>query len=486
MRIAFVSSECFPYVKTGGLADVAGALPKALARLDCEVKVFLPLYSSIDVAQHGLIAAAELKSILVRIGDKDILFDVWYGKLPDSEAEVYLVDCPTYYHRPTIYTNDWDEDERFILLQHAAIMIMQRYNWAPDVLHCNDWQAGLMPAMLKLTYNWDHLFDDTASLFSIHNIAFQGRFGRPTVQKAGFSFDLYYPGGPLEFDDSFSFMKAGIAYSEIISTVSETYAHEIQTATYGNGLEGELAARSTDLYGIVNGIDSEDWNPQKDAFIPYRYSARALANKKKNKKALLKTARLPFDEDVPVLGIVSRLTSQKGIELLQPIINEVMQLPLQIVALGSGDHGLEGFLRWAASTYKDSFSAHVGYDNELAHQITAGADIFLMPSRYEPCGLNQMYSLSYGTVPIVRKTGGLADTVKDYHEYYEQGNGFSFNDYSPYALHLTILRALDMYNDKKAWKGIMKRGMTTDFSWESSARHYLELYKTAKNRHAEL
>lgn len=484
MKICFAVSECVPYVKTGGLADVAGALPKALQELGCQVKVFLPLYDSIDVVEHDLIFAKELPNIPVRIGDKVVTFNTWYGHLPNSEVEVYLIDCPQYYHRGRPYTNDRDEDERFVLLQHALLNILQRYHWAPDVVHCNDWQTALLPVYLKINYKWDALFANTASLLSIHNIGYQGRFSRDAVYRAGLSFNDYYPGGQLEFDNSFCFLKAGILFSEIISTVSETYAHEIQTHEYGEGLDGVLASRKKDIFGILNGIDTDEWNPQSDRYIPFPYSAKNLDEKIKNKKALLDKMKLPFNEKTAVIGMVSRLTPQKGFELLPPVLDELMKLPLQFVVLGSGDHAHEEFLRAAATTYLDRFSAYVGYNNELAHLITAGADMFLMPSRYEPCGLNQMYSLNYGTVPIVRKTGGLADTVKDYHEYYEKGNGFSFNDFTPYALYLTVRRALDMFQNKKIWRAMMKRGMAEDFSWNASAKRYLELYEKAKERHA--
>ncbi len=483
MRIAFASSECVPFVKTGGLADVAGSLPKALMEAGCEVKVFLPLYNSIDVKKHKLIFASELADIPIQIGEKTVTFNVWYGRLSGSAAEIYLIDCPLYYHRGSVYTNDLDEDERFILFQHAVLHILQRFNWAPDVLHCNDWQTGLLPAYLKLSYSWDTLFKETACLFSIHNIGYQGRFPRDTVSKAGLSFDHYYPTGPLEFNDSFSFLKTGIVYSEIISTVSETYALEIQTPAYGAGMEKVLAGRKADLAGILNGIDTQDWNPRTDALIPFHFSAARPGNKKMNKQALLKQVNLPFDNEVPVIGIVSRLTKQKGMELLLPVIHEVMKLPVQFVALGSGDPQLEAFFRWAAATYPTRFASYIGFNNELAHLITAGADMFLMPSLYEPCGLNQMYSLNYGTVPIVRKTGGLNDTVKDFHDFQQLGNGFSFNDPTPYALLTTISRALTIFKIKGSWKAIMKRGMTQDFSWQASAGRYLELYKQARIRH---
>jgi len=486
MKIAFVTSECVPYVKTGGLADVAGSLPKALVKKGCDVKVFLPFYDSIDPKTHELQIAIELLDLAVQIGSKTVKFNVWYGKLPGSKAEVYFIDCPVYYHRGSVYTNDANEDERFILLQHAVLLILQHYHWAPDILHCNDWQTALLPAYLKVLYNWDQLFHNTATLFSIHNIAYQGRFPPDSAFQAGLSVNDTYPGGPLESNASFSFLKAGIVYSDVISTVSQTYAHEIQTPAYGAGMEGPLASRVSDLFGILNGIDDEDWNPRKDRLIKYRFSEKSLYNKKKNKQALLGRTHLSFDEQIPVLGIVSRLTKQKGLDLLLPVFDEMMQLPLQIVALGSGDAKLEHFFQQAAASYPDKFEASIGFNNELAHQITAGADMFLMPSLYEPCGLNQMYSLNYGTVPIVRKTGGLADTVRDVHEFPTKGNGFTFDDPTPEALYSTIWRANAVFADKKIWRDIMKRGMAEDFSWRGSAKQYVELYKKAKARHNAL
>lgn len=479
MKICFATSECVPFAKTGGLADVAGALPKALAQEGCEIKVFLPLYGSIDVLRYHLVVVKELQNLSVKIGNKSVAFNVSHGKLPDSKVDVYFIDCPEYYQRPKLYTDDPDEDERFILFQLAIFQVLQHYKWSPDVMHSNDWQTSLLPVYLKMLYSDNSLFKNTAGILSIHNIGYQGRFKKESVLKAGLPEDQYYPGGPFEFDNTFSFLKAGIVFADLITTVSETYAREIQTAAYGEGMESTLASRSGELYGILNGIDTNVWNPQKDNLIPFRYSLENPADKKKNKKALLKEANLPFNDNVPTIGIVSRLAKQKGFDLLQPMVNEIMRLPLQIVALGSGEQELETFFNRTASTYAEKFAVYLGFNNELAHQITAGCDMFLMPSRYEPCGLNQMYSLNYGTVPIVRKTGGLADTVHDYHENDGKGNGFSFNDYTAYALYLTILRALDTYRKKKNWTDIMKRGMKQDFSWRASAKKYVELYKKA-------
>lgn len=482
MRIAFATSECVPYIKTGGLADVSGALPKALAEAGMEVKVFLPLYDSIKVLDHDLTFASELRDIPLQIGNFNLTFNVWYKKNEGLSLEHYFIDCPHYFHRGRLYTSDFDEDARFIFLQQAIISILQRYHWPPEVLHCNDWQTALLPVYLKDKYYWDRLFDHTASVLSIHNLGYQGRFGRTSVGAAGLPYDKYYPGGPYEFHDSFSFLKAGIVYADVITTVSETYAQEIQTPIYGAGMEGILALRRDDLFGILNGIDATHWNPRTDTLIPRRYDFDDLAPKLENKKALLEKFKLPFDENVPVIGLITRLTPQKGLELLPPAFGDLMQLPLQFVVLGDGEKKYEDFLRWAVNTYPDKIGAYVGFNNELAHEITAGSDMFLMPSRYEPCGLNQMYSLNYGTVPIVRRTGGLADTVHDYHEFNGEGNGFSFRDFTPFALYTSVQRALALFQQKEIWREMMRRGMHADFSWHNAALKYLEVYRRAKSR----
>lgn len=481
-KVCFAVAECFPYVKTGGLGDVAGSLPKALEQEGCEVKIFLPLYEGIRTLDHGIERFQEISNVQVNVGHLQVEFDLWHSKLSDSDVDVYFVDCPHYFHRPQPYTNDPDEDERFILFQIAVIESLQRLKWAPDVIHCNDWQTSLIPAYLKTNYQWDKLFESTSTLLSIHNIGYQGIFPRETVLKAGLSMDDFAPYRPLEHNGAFCFLKAGIVYSDIISTVSPTYAHEIQTSELGAGLEGVLQSREGDIYGVLNGIDGDIWNPKTDNYIPYNFRTGQLKNKAKNREALLKEAELPDLSGHAVIGIVSRFASQKGFELLPPVISEIMQLPVQFVVLGSGESKTEDFFNLLKSSYPDRVNAYIGYNNKLAHYITAGADMFLMPSHYEPCGLNQMYSLKYGTVPIVRKTGGLADTVKDFHEFNEEGNGFSFVDYTPQALYSTLKRALEIFSDKTVWKKIQTRGMKEDFSWKHSADLYLELYNKAKNR----
>lgn len=479
MKVAFVASECFPYVKTGGLGDVVGALPKFLEQEGCEVKLFIPLYGGIKKDLHKINPLDEFKDISVRIGDKNVSFSLWHSTLPESSVGVYFIDCPVYFHRDMPYTNDPDEDERFILFQTAVIETLQRLKWAPDIIHCNDWQTSLVPVYLKTNYKWDKLFEKTAALLSIHNIGYQGRFSKNSVYNAGLSYTDYYPGGPYELDDTFCFLKAGILFSEIINTVSPTYSKEIQTKEFGAGLEGVLSLRKDNLYGVLNGIDTDIWNPKTDKFIPFNYSRKNPKGKSKNKKMLLEEAGLKYDENIPAIGIISRFAGQKGFDLLFPIINELMNLPIQLLILGSGEDKTEKFFEQMALSFPDKVNKYIGYNNKLAHYITAGCDMFLMPSHYEPCGLNQMYSLNYGTVPIVRNTGGLADTVKDFHEYDEKGNGFSFNDYTPYALYSTIERALSIFRDKKIWKEIVIRGMEEDFSWKHPAEEYIKLYEKA-------
>ncbi len=479
MNVCFVTSECVPFVKTGGLADVSGALPAALARLGAKVKVFLPLYGTIDPEKFDLTFVEDLKNLPVQLGPKSVSFNVWYRQDGPTGVEYYFIDYPPYYHRSKIYTSDPDEDERFILLQDATMIILQHLRWPADILHCNDWQTSLLPAYLKMKYNWDQLFTHTRSVLSIHNIGYQGIFGYETLLKTGLPEYEFYPTGPFEFHGKFSFLKTGIVFADVINTVSETYAREIQTPEYGAGMEGVLQTRKTDLYGILNGVDNHGWNPRTDPFIPYNYNLRNLRSKLMNKQALLERLNLPFNERTPVIGVVSRLVSQKGFDLVQPLLPRLMKHRLQMVVLGTGEPSLENFFRQAAATYPQQFATHIGFNNELAHLITAGADIFLMPSRYEPCGLNQMYSLMYGTVPVVRKTGGLADTVIDYYEHPDRGNGFTFKEYSPVALYQALERAISLFPQKAAWRELMKRGMKSDFSWKRSAQKYLQLYETA-------
>ncbi|MFQ5628293.1 MAG: glycogen synthase [bacterium] len=479
LKVCFAASECVPFVKTGGLADVCGALPIELAKLGCEVKVFVPLYGSIKTIDHGLSYSSDLTDMAAQIGDLTVPFHTWHKK-DLSGVEFHFVDCPHYFHRDKIYTSDPDEDERFFLFQNAVITIMQHYNWSPDILHCNDWQTALLPVFIKEKFAWDSLFQHTGCVLSIHNIKHQGRSSENSIYKAGLKYDNYYPTGPLEYHDSFSTLKAGIFFSETITTVSPTYAQELLTEEYGEGFDGILRSRQDHLVGILNGIDNVAWNPATDILIPQNYTFKTFEKKRKNRQALLEFAHLPYDENAPVIGLIARLDEQKGIDLLTPVFNELLDLPVQFVVLGSGEKKYEDFFSWASHNFRKNAYAYIGFNNELAHLITAGSDMYLMPSRFEPCGLNQMYSLNYGTVPIVRKTGGLADTVRDFHEFDSQGNGFSFHDYTPYALGTSVQRAVELFHKKETWMQIVERGMTENFSWQASARKYLQVYERAK------
>ena len=489
MKIAFVTTECVPYAKTGGLADVAGSLPAELSKLGCEVKIFIPKYSLIDENRHGLKYNWDISEMPIRINGVIRSVHIYQSKLPNTDIDVYFVDCPHYFYRHIIYTNDPDEDERFILFSKAVIETLQRLQWAPDVINCNDWQTGLLPLFIKDNYSWDRLFYHTATLFTIHNIGYQGLFSKSVLFSAEIREGLFYPGGPVEQDGAVSFMKAGISFADIINTVSNTYAHEILTPEYGAGLEVTLKQREDDLFGIINGVDYNIWNPETDKHLPYHYTINDLSAKYLNKKYLLNHFGIKPDENIPLIGIVSRMVAQKGFDIFADAINELMSLDAQWIILGSGEDRFEELFRKLSNLLPGKVGTYIGYNNELSHLIEAGADIFLMPSRYEPCGLNQIYSLKYGTVPIVRKTGGLADTVKDWDEQnhfgFKDGNGFSFYDYSGYALYKSVERAVNVFKHKDIWRKIQTNGMKLDFSWTRSAEKYLELYKLAvENRRA--
>lgn len=482
MKVAIVASECAPFAKTGGLADVVGALPKYLADRGVDVKVFIPKYDSIDEKKFGVTYLDTIGEMKVRVGGFPRSVYIHKALIPKSSVEIFFIDCREYYYRGKIYTEQWDEDERFILLNKAVIELCQRLQWAPDVFHCNDWQTGLLPLLVKDNYSWDKMFDHSAFLYSIHNIGYPGRFSFDTLRKAELRPE-YGRGGVLDYDDSFCMMKGGILFSDVVSTVSETYAREVLTPDFGSGMEGILQLRENEFFGVLNGIDTDEWNPETDTHIPFHYSVDDLTNKKKNKQFLLEKTSLTYNEHIPVIGIISRLVEQKGFDLIADAIQELMEMNAQWVILGSGKEKFEQLCTTMSKTLPQKCWTYLGFNNELAHLIEAGVDMFLMPSHYEPCGLNQMYSLRYGTVPIVRKTGGLADTVHDWHEYLatgeRSGNGFSFRDATGFALQATVLRAIDSFNIPDEWVTIQRNGMKRDFSWNHSAGEYIRLYERA-------
>ena len=476
-QICFVTSEVAPYAKTGGLGDVCAALPKALARAGHVVRVFLPFYASARAAAGDTEVVETARDVPVTLGDATYWFTLRRTLLEGSEAELYLVDCPALYDRPSLYTQDPDEHRRFLLLSRAALEGCRRLRWAPDVVHCHDWHASFLPLHLKTVDRWDRLFDGTRSVLTIHNLGHQGTFPSRILE------DTWMGGSPQLLDREdfaagrISFLKTGILYADAITTVSPTYAEEIRTPEHGMGLDPFLRARGGDLIGILNGVDTTEWNPRSDRHIPFHYSSASLWRKEKNKAELLRMMGLPYTPRVPTIGIVTRLSAQKGLDLVEhAMVATLRRHDVRFVALGSGDARYARALRDLQATFPDRVSFYDGFQERLAHLIEAGSDMFLMPSRYEPCGLNQMYSLRYGTVPIVRRTGGLADTVEPYDPTTRQGTGFVFEHYTPEGLRWALERALEVFQDPDAWLPIVLEGMSRDFSWEKQAEEYSSLY----------
>jgi len=473
-KILFASSEVHPLIKTGGLADVAGSLPRALKELSQDIRVILPKYQSIKLTEEVRFIST------VRVNNQDA--NILETKLPDSDVIAWLVDCPTMFDVPgNPYVdesgNPWDNiADRFTLFSRVAVEVaMNRahLDWRADVVHCNDWQTGLIPALLSIESN------KPSSVFTIHNMAYQGAFTQEVFDFLNLPKELWHPNG-VEYHKMLSCLKSGLSYADRITTVSPTYALEIQTPEYGYGLEGLLSHKHEILSGIINGMDLDQWNPETDNYISEPYTTSSLAKKINNKTALQARSSLPVNKSIPLFGLISRLVDQKGVDLLIECLSEMVEMPLQLVLLGSGDKSVEQKLLNYSRLYPKQISVTIGYNEALAHQIEAGVDIFLMPSRFEPCGLNQMYSQRYGTIPIVRATGGLADTIEDaLPKSIANGtaSGISFKQASAGALLEAIKRALLLYNDKKTWKKIQTTAMEKDFSWQNSAEQYLALYE---------
>ncbi len=475
--ICFATSEFTPFAKTGGLGDVAAALSAHLHREGHDVRPFLPLYASLDRGGRDFQPVPFLQGIPLQMGRFQLTFSVFTTQL-EGGLLVYFVHCPALYGRESVYGSDWDEYLRFGALCRAVIESCQRMGWAPDVFHCNDWHTALLPLYLRTVYAWDRLFERSRTVLTLHNLGYQGVFPRQALGDLELEAhrELFYQ-EDLQAG-RINFLKTGLLYASVVTTVSRTYASEIQTAEQGMGLEGLLRRRRDSLLGIVNGVDYQEWSPEKDPLIPHSFSAEDLAGKAKNKQALQERMGLQVEPKLPLLAIVSRLTAQKGFDLLFDTLAPVLARGrAQLVALGTGEDRYADFLSWIAKTFPGRAAFHHGYSNELAHQIEAAADIFLMPSRYEPCGLNQMYSLRYGTVPIVRRTGGLADTVELYDPEADTGTGFVFDHFTPVGMGWALDFALRTYHqDPEAWKRLQIRGMQRDFSWQRQGKEYERLY----------
>ncbi|NOT84097.1 MAG: glycogen synthase GlgA [Methylococcaceae bacterium] len=473
-KILFVTSEAHPLIKTGGLADVAGSLPKALAELGQDIRILLPFYQAIKTNQEVYYRCT------VRVNNSDV--NILESRMQDSNVIIWLVDYPAYFSMPgnpyvDIHGQAWPNNaERFALFCRIAAEIATNrayLDWQPDIVHCNDWQTGLTPALLSLETT------RPATVFTIHNMAYQGIFPASTYPQLNLPGRLWNPNG-LEFHNQLSFIKGGLAFSDHITTVSPTYAEEIQTAEFGYGLEDLLKYRQAHLTGIINGMDLEQWDPATDSTLASQYDADNLDKKQLNKAALQQAMNLPVAPKLPLFALISRLVDQKGIDMVLDCLPEMINMPCQFVLLGSGDKVFEERLQRFAQNNPTKIAIRIGYDESLAHLIEAGADIFLMPSRFEPCGLNQLYSQRYGTLPIVRKTGGLADTVVDaipetINDH--TASGIVFNAPHAGALLEAIKRCQLLFNDPKTWRQLQKNAMRKDFSWQNSAQQYLKLYE---------
>ena len=476
MKVLFVASEAYPFIKTGGLGDVAYALPKALRKLGIDVRVIIPKYSNIPLSFKSCMES--VASFNVEVGWRNKycgLEQLMYDGVP-----YYFVDNEYYFKRPHIY-GDYDDGERFAFFSKAILeAIKYMGDFKPDIIHCNDWQSAVVPILLKDKYSEDDLYNEIKSVFTIHNLQYQGVFPKESL------YDLlnldwkYFNDNEMKFYDAISFMKAGIVFADVVTTVSKTYSKEIQTPFYGERLDGLLSSRASNLYGIVNGIDYELYDPKVDKKIFYNYNLLNMEQKVKNKLKLQEKLGFIVNEDIPMIGIVTRLVKQKGLDLIVEKLREILSLDIQVVLLGNGDGYYEDIFQYYASIYSSRISSNIIFDDRLAQQIYAASDMFLMPSLFEPCGIGQLIALKYGSIPITRETGGLKDTIIPYNEYTGNGNGFSFSNYNGKELLDTINRALDLYKNKIAWNKLVQNAMASDNSWEKSARNYMKLYNDLK------
>ncbi len=483
MRIVFAASECVPFAKTGGLADVVGALPPELVKLGHEVTVYLPLYASAR-RQIGEELRYAVRSITIPFQSYNRVAEIVDGGKRGG-VQYYFVDCPELFDRPEIYGpnggNYPDNAERFALFCRAVLEASKQLG-VPEVFHVHDWQTALIPVYLRTTYNSDPALKNAATVLTIHNAGYQGAFPPATTEQLLFPWTIFTL-DKVEHFDHFNFLKGGLVYADILTTVSRKYAEEIQTPEFGEGLDSVLRGRAADLRGILNGADYAQWDPATDRNLAAHYTAENLAGKKACRADLLRAFGLANVEDsTPVLGVVSRFATQKGFDLLEEIAGKLSERDVAVVALGSGEPVYEKFFRDWAFWNKANVAVRIGYDDALAHKVEAGADIFLMPSRYEPCGLNQIYSLRYGTVPVVRATGGLDDTIEEWNAEQGSGTGFKFKELSAAALLAAIDRALAAFEDKAGWKKLMLNGMGQNYGWGQPAKEYEAVYKEIAHR----
>ncbi|MEH7414613.1 glycogen synthase GlgA [Neobacillus drentensis] len=477
MKILFAVSECGPFAKSGGLADVAGSLPKELKSLGTDVRVILPKYGTISEEYKQKMK--KIKEFTVSVGWRNQYCGI--EELTHQGITYYFVDNEYYFKREGLY-GYFDDGERFAYLNRAILEAIAELDFYPDVLHCHDWHTAMIPYLLRTEYYKRKGYGLIKTVFTIHNLQFQGIFPKEVLEDLlGLDYQSFQS-GHLEFFGNVNFMKGGLVAADKITTVSPTYKEEIQTTTYGEKLDGLLRARKEDLIGILNGIDEDFYNPAIDPLIYQKYKVNTYSKKAVNKKEIQKQFGFPQNTATPLLVMITRLTKQKGLDLVKCVLREILQEDVQVVILGTGDYEYEEYLRQAARVYPDKLKVYTGFSEELAHKLYAAADLFLMPSQFEPCGLGQMIAMRYGAIPIVRETGGLNDTVKAYNEFTGKGNGFSFQNFNAHDMLYTVQRALSFYHDQPVWESIVKQAMEKDYSWAQSAFSYSQLYAELVSR----
>ncbi|HET9137297.1 MAG TPA: glycogen synthase GlgA [Candidatus Kapabacteria bacterium] len=485
--VLFVSSEVYPYAKTGGLADVSSALPQALREYKHDVRIIMPKYGFIGEKKQKIHIINRTQGMEFNIGGKMATVNAKSSAIltPKTRVQIYLAECEEYFSRMGLYGDpdtgvDYpDNDERFLTFNLGVLELCRRLLWKPDIIHCNDWQSGLIPLLLKDSLKTDPFFANTKTVFTIHNLAYQGNFPAQSYMKTGLPAEYFSPNG-VEFYEKFSFLKAGLTYADAITTVSETYAEEIRTKEFGCGMEGLLTKRKKDLYGITNGIDMAVWDPMKDVYTAKKFNVDSIESKEECKKDLCSAFDLPYEEGKPIVAMIARFVPQKGVDLVLENIEHLLKSGAQIIMLGSGDKKYEEAFSKLQKKHAKQFALYLGFHDGFAHKIEAGADIFLIPSAYEPCGLNQMYSMHYGTIPVARRTGGLADTVIDLDEGTKKkpATGFLFDKYDAKSFAKALDRALATYHKHpEKWRELQRNGMTSDFSWDNSAYKYAEVYE---------
>src|SRR5579883_3285680 len=479
LKILMLAAEAVPFAKVGGLADVVGALPKALQKLGHDVRIVMPRFGQISTERFELKPVVD--SLTVQMSSFHEHVSVLQGSIGNG-IPVYFIDAPRYFDRENIYGYT-DDGERFILFCRAALEAVRALNWSPDVIHCNDWQTGIVPNWMHTIYHDDPFFANSATVYTIHNLAYQGIFGRRILEVAGVAAGGFLYPQIVELANVVDIMGRGILFADAITTVSERYAQEILTPTFGEKLDHLLRSRRDRLFGILNGIDYQEMNPATDHYIRARFDAQSLEKRAENKRALQERAHLPVKPDVPLLAMISRLADSKGFDLIEQIAQPLLAQGVQLVVLGIGEQQYHELFQSLAARYPEQVAIFLTFNSELAQAIYAGCDMFLMPSRFEPCGLGQLIAMRYGGVPVVRSVGGLADTVQEYDPNTGSGNGFTFTNYDPWEFFAAIVRAIELYRFKDAWRVLQQRCMAADHSWNASARRYVEVYYQALEFH---